>query len=284
MSNVHVFGAKGLLGHEVVAAFRAAGYRVTGTTHAQCDVANYVRVREVLQATPKPITVINAAAFTDVDGAEDSQRAAFESNTIGPHNLALVCRELDSTLVHISTDYIFDGTKPGPYDEFDAPRPLSVYGHSKWQGEEMIRRTWPKAIIIRTSSLYGRSGANFASALLARARAGERLRVDGERRTTPTSARAVAEQIRVLLSTPFYGTYHAVCHGVVTFSQYAQEILRLAGLPNPIDPVPTSNLDLKAKRPREAVLANHLLGLRGLDRMPDWRVELSRYVAEEVLP
>jgi dTDP-4-dehydrorhamnose reductase len=180
-------------------------------------------------------------------------------------------------LIHLSSDYVFDGAKDGPYLEWDAPRPLSVYGRSKLLGEELVRQQCADHFIVRTAWLYGLPGPNFVTAILAKGRTGAGLKVVNDQRGTPTSAQALAPQLLELAKTEAFGTYHATCQGETTWYDFAHLIIETAGLKTPIEPCSTAEFPRPAPRPANSVLTNRLLQLHGLDCMPSWETAYQEF-------
>ena len=211
------------------------------------------------------------AAATRVDDLEAEPDLALKVNGLGPRNLAVACRQLGVKLIHLSTDYVFDGTKDGPYQEWDATNPLSVYGRSKLLGEELVRQQCPDHFIVRTAWLYGLPGPNFVTAILAKGRMGQALKVVNDQRGSPTSALALAPQLLALAETEAFGTYHATCRGEATWYEFALHILGQAGIAVPVAACATAEYPLPARRPANSVLENRMLGLSGLDLMPSWQ-------------
>jgi dTDP-4-dehydrorhamnose reductase len=224
--------------------------------------------------------VINAAAATRVDDLESDPDGALLVNGLGPRNLAVACRRLGLKLIHLSTDYVFDGAKVGPYVEWDKTEPLSVYGQSKLLGEEWVRQQCPDHFIVRTAWLYGVPGPNFVTAILARGRSlgpeGE-LKVVQDQRGTPTSALALAPQLLALAATEAFGTYHATCQGETTWYDFARLILETAGIAVRVTPCTTAEFPRPAPRPANSVLENRLLQVAGLDRMPAWQAAYRQF-------
>lgn len=265
-----IAGAAGQLGQALVREAGQQGWEVVATDVGQMDITDLRAVREHL-ARHRPEVVVNAAAATRVDDLEANPDLALKVNGLGPRNLAVACRRLGVKLIHLSTDYVFDGTKDGPYQEWDAPNPLSVYGRSKLLGEELVRQQCPDHFIVRTAWLYGLPGPNFVTAILAKGRMGQALQVVNDQRGSPTSARALAPQLLALAATEAFGTYHATCRGEATWYEFALHILGQAGLAVPVAACTTAEYPLPARRPANAVLENRLLGLSGLDLMPPWQ-------------
>ncbi len=267
-----ITGAAGQLGRALLAEAGGQGWEVVGLEKGELDITDAAAARRTL-GRYRPEVVINAAAATRVDDLEADPDLAFKVNSLGPRNLAVACRRLGLKLVHLSTDYVFDGNKPTPYVEWDAPAPLSVYGRSKLLGEEWVREQCQDHFIVRSAWLYGLPGPNFVTALLARARSlplGAELPVVQDQRGTPTSALALAPQLLALAGTEAFGTYHATCQGEATWFDFARLILKRAGLEVKLWPCDTAAYPRAAPRPRNSVLENRLLNLLGLDLMPAW--------------
>jgi dTDP-4-dehydrorhamnose reductase len=264
-----IAGAAGQLGQALRQEAARRGWQPVATDQGEMDITDLQSVRQHLDRH-QPEAVVNAAAATRVDELEQDPELAMKVNGLGPRNLAVACRRLGAKLIHISSDYVFDGTKDGPYLEWDATSPLSVYGRSKLLGEELVRQQCPDHFIVRTAWLYGLPGPNFVTAILARARQGQGLKVVNDQRGTPTSALSLAPQLLDLAQTEAFGTYHATCQGETTWYEFAHLILKTAGLEADISPCSTAEYTLPARRPANSVLANQMLQLHGLDRMPPW--------------
>jgi dTDP-4-dehydrorhamnose reductase len=271
-----ITGAAGQLGQALQREAAQQGLSPILTDLAQLDITEARAVGEYL-GRQRPAVVVNAAAATRVDDLEQDPDLALKVNGLGPRNLAVACRRLGAKLVQISSDYVFDGAKEGPYLEWDAPGPLSVYGRSKLLGEELVRQQCPEHFIVRTAWLYGLPGPNFVTAILAKGRRGEALRVVNDQRGTPTSALALAPQLLALARTEAFGTYHATCRGETTWHEFAVLILKTAGLTAPVTPCSTAEFPRPARRPANSVLANRLLSLQGLDLMPPWQAAFREF-------
>lgn len=273
---VLITGAAGQLGRALVQELAHRDGEAVATDLAEMNITDWDAVWRTLSAQ-RPQVVINAAAATRVDDLEADPDLAFKVNALGPRNLAVACRRLGLKLVHISTDYVFDGAKPGPYVEWDETRPQSVYGWSKWLGETLVREQCPDHFLVRTAWLYGLPGPNFITAILGRARQGLALKVVDDQRGTPTSALALAPQLLALAETEAFGTYHATCQGEATWYEFARLILERAGLKAEVRPCKTKEFPRPARRPVNSVLENRLLQLEGLDLMPFWQEAFHRF-------
>ncbi len=294
-----VTGARGQLGSELVKIL-SKDYRLISAGRAEFDITN-LKETVVFIDNVSPEVIIHAAAFTDVDGAELQQDKAFDINAMGTKNVALGAKKVDARLFYISTDYVFDGTKEGPYVEDDKPNPLNVYGKSKLLGENFVREICSKFFIIRTAWLYGSRGKNFVKRILSLAREKEELEVVNDQQGTPAYTVDLARQIKKLLPQESYGIYHCTSQGSCTWYEFALEILKYAGyeiesardnsvrLISPtqdqrsitIKSVTTEKLSPPARRPENSVLENHMLKLQGLDIMPHWKKSLKEFIMEQ---
>ncbi len=252
-----VIGSKGMLGTDLVACLLDCGKRAVGLDVEEIDIRRRDSVRDAV-ARYAPGTIINTAAVTDVDGCETRQEEAFSVNAQGPENLAEVVSELGGGLLHMSTDYVFDGCKETPYIETDGISPIGVYGKSKARGEMRVREILPdRHCIVRTQWLYGRHGKNFVEAILDAANQRDVLRVVGDQRGSPTYAQDLAKALVDLCDKGVTGTVHVTNSGEATWHEFAATIIELAGITNvSVVPITTEELGRPAPRPAYSVLDN----------------------------
>jgi dTDP-4-dehydrorhamnose reductase len=251
---------------------------VAAFTRAQCDIADggVVQTR-----TAGADVVINCAAFTNVDGAEADEDGAYRANALGAENVARAAAAQHAKLVHISTDFVFDGAQPEPYDEFARPNPQSIYARSKWAGEELAQRRCAELFLVRVQGLYGVGGGNFSSKLRQLVLAEKPLKLDGERRVQPTWARAAARQVVALSASGAYGTYHVSCKGETTWAGFTARLAERIGRPQRWQVVRSDELGAPAKRPPNCCFRHRMLSLHDLDVMPTWEAAQDEYLAEE---
>ena len=234
-----------------------------------------------------PDIVINTAAYHHVDKCEDEPALAFTVNSDGVKHVAEACRDLDAVLVHISTDYVFDGEKGSPYVETDTPNPLSVYAKSKYAGELTVVQTLKKYFIVRSTGLYGvagclgKGGTNFVEGMLRRAETRPELRVVTDEILSPTYTLDLAGKIHQLVRTRNFGLYHIVNHGECSWYDFTCKIFDLLGQKVTIHKVSASEFKTKAPRPKYSVLRNANLEKLGMDDMRSWQEALKAYLIEK---
>jgi dTDP-4-dehydrorhamnose reductase len=297
--HVLVTGAEGQLGHDLVLALSGSvapggrrrslfgpegpgpGVDVTGAGHRDLAVENRAEVLEAVWAL-RPDVVVHAGAWTAVDACESDPDRAYLVNALGTRHVADAARQVGAHLVYISTDYVFDGTSPRPYLEWDEPHPLSVYGASKLGGE---RECPPGSTVVRTSWVCGSSGSNMVKTALRLASGDAPLRFVDDQRGSPTFTADLAAAVVTLALDRRPGTFHVTNQGTTTWYGFVRAVLEAAGHdPGRVEPIATTDLDppRPAPRPANSVLDNAAMRLGGLPLLPDWRDALWRLVRELV--
>ena len=244
----------------------------------ELDITNIDKVLSVILEV-KPDVIINCAAHTAVDLCESQQDAAYRINAIGPRNLSIAAAKVGAKMVHVSTDYVFEGNGTKPYMEFDTPNPQGMYGATKLAGEQFVQQFAKDYFIIRTAWLYG-EGKNFVKTMLRLAETNDTVRVVGDQYGTPTSAVELAKAIKYLIPTSNYGIFHGTCEGMCSWADFAKEIFRQAGMDVKVLPVSSVEFPTKAKRPTNSRLEKKKLEEHGFTRLPDWKDALGRYLKE----
>ena len=277
-----ILGAQGTLGRALVDFLPRLGIDVLAAhTRDTCDIGNHDMVEGALLSS-RPSIVFNAAAYTNVDKAEDDGDACYTANAIGPQNVARACSRVGAKLVHYSTDFVFDGEQERPYDEFDSVSPLGLYGRSKVAGERLAQAAWAQTFVVRVGCLYGRGGRNFPSTILDRLKRGEAIKADAERKASPTWVVPVVEACAALARTDWFGLYHATANGETTWADYALYLAERIGVATTnVSALPYGALSLKAARPRRSILDNRMLRLRGLDSLGTWQDHAARFIEAE---
>lgn len=281
---IAVIGANGQLGFDLIKVFKNVEHEIFPLTHADIDVTEFKISKKIIK-TIQPEVVINCAAYVRVDDAEDLGEKAFAVNALGARNTALICKDLNSILVHISTDYVFDGRKMQPYTEEDIPNPLNVYGNSKLAGEYFVRNTLENHYIIRSSSLFGVAGAsgkggNFVETMIKKARNREEIKVVEDMIMSLTYTKDAAEMIRNMLTKKLpFGIYHVANRGQCSWFDFAGAIFETLGMDTSLSPAKTNVLQSKARRPMFSPLVSVKLNKHGLE-MERWEDALKKYLIE----
>lgn len=269
-----VTGAGGQLGRELIEVL--ASQEVHGRDHHALDITDRHAVIATVEQV-RPSWVINAAAYNDVDGAEVASELAFAVNAAGAGYLAEAAARAGADMMHISTDYVFDGRKGTPYTELDRPDPLSVYGRTKYEGELQVLSAHPSACVLRTAWLYGEYGNNFVKAILKAAERGGPLRVVADQVGSPTWTRHLARAIGALIQTPARGLFHVANAGACSRFEFARAIVQ--GRVE-VQPISAAEAARPAPRPANSALVSERWQAAGLQPLPDWERALGDYLGE----
>lgn len=267
-------GAGGQLGIELSRLLPERGHETVSFARADLDITDAEALGRAIK-DGAPDLVINAAAYNAVDAAETDAEAAYAVNALGPRNLAVACERAGCDLLHVSTNYVFDGRSERPYEPFDAPNPESAYGRSKLAGEEYVKHFSSRWYVVRTAGVYG-EGGNFVRTMLRVG--GERgaVKVKDDEHISPTYAKDLARGILELTGEREYGLHHLTNAGSCSWHEFAREIFRLAGMDVEVTPVASSEYPLPAARP-----ANGILSAIGSPELRHWREALAEYLEGE---
>jgi dTDP-4-dehydrorhamnose reductase len=286
---VTLFGASGLLGQELVhelrqdesavneSAVKDGDIQLTALSSKDADLRDHARVRDVIRES-HPEWIILSAAYTDVDGCESNRDLAFAVNSEGAVNVARAAREVQSRLLFVSTDYVFDGSKRTPYEITDPRKPASVYGESKAMAEERLLELLPDICIARTSWLFGHGGKCFPATIVKLAASRPEISVVNDQRGSPTFTRDLARALAQLCRASARGIVHVTNAGDCTWYDFATEIVRESGLSAKVKPVTTADFPRPARRPAYSVLSPASLNAYQIT-MPNWQDALQRYIA-----
>lgn len=286
---IMITGAKGQLGTQLTEILKSGttelgpipdsfiGAEVKGYSSKDLDVSDLNSVRGAVAET-KPDMIINAAAYTNVDGCETDRDRAFRVNALGARNLAMAAEETGARLVHISTDYVFSGTGSQPFAEYDLTDPQSIYGKSKLAGEENVKTFCPRHFIVRTSWLYGLYGGNFVKTIMKAGKERGSLQVVDDQKGNPTNVEDLCYHILRLAETDEYGVYHCTGAGECSWYDFAKLIIEYSGIEASVAPVTTDQFPRPARRPAYSSLDNMMLRVTVGDHMRPWQEALKSFI------
>lgn len=287
MKKILVTGANGQLGRAIRKEYEKENVEFINTDvvmtegiTSTLDITNIQEVMQMVKET-KPDVIINCAAHTNVDKCEQEWDLAYKINAIGPRNLSIAATATGAKLVHVSTDYVFEGNGTKPYTEFDAPNPISAYGKTKYEGEKFVKEFAQKYFILRTAWLYG-DGKNFVKTMLRLSETHDEVSVVCDQKGSPTSASELARMIHYLEPTDNYGLFHATCEGDTNWADFTEEIFRLAGKNTKVNHVTSKQYaemnPAAANRPAYSILENYMIKLTSDFRMADWKDAIAEYM------
>ncbi len=274
---IAVTGANGQIGQAVQAVAGEFGAEIVPLTSAQLDVSD-ARATLTTLTDARPDAIIHAGAMTNTDGCEIEIERAYAVNALGAGYVAAAAARIGCPLLHVSTNYVFDGERDAPYDEFDAPNPQSVYARSKYGGELAAARTGAHLLIVRTAMVYAEEGKNFLRTMLALAERGIALKVVADQWGQPTYATDLARGLLALAQNPIPGTYHLTNEGKASWADWAFAAWRMAGLEVEASRVPATEFPRACVPPRNGVLVNRAAAALGV-ALPPWEDGLRRCLA-----
>lgn len=271
-----LLGKTGLLGQALFNILKEH-HEIFAPAHNECDITNAAQLEKCINENP-PEIAINATGYTQVDKAEQEKKKAFLINAQSVANLAQILNQKNIPLVHFSTDYVFDGSKPEGYSENESPNPLSIYAKSKVEGEKHILNILNRYYLIRTAWLYGPGKKNFVDTILELSRKKQPLKIVNDQIGNPTLTLDVAQAVLRLLESKNYGIYHIVNDGSCSWYEFAVEIFNQIGVPQEIIPIASEELNRPAKRPKYSILLN-----TKLPRLRHFKEALKSYLTEKTL-
>ncbi len=278
-----VIGANGQLGRDIFNVLKDSFNDVFPLTHSDIEVSSIDSVKNALFSI-KPNFIINTSAFHNVPLCEKEPEKAYLVNVKGVENLSIISNEINATLIHFSTDYVFDGEKKAPYIEEDEPNPLNVYARTKFEGELKIKEVAEKYYIFRVAGLYGETpsrvkGYNFVTLMLRLAKERDEIRVVDDEFTTPTWTREIALQVLEVIKKELpFGLYHATAEGECSWFEFAKEIFNIAKLNVNLKPALPGEFSTEVRRPKYSVLENKLLKEKNSNVFNHWKDELRNYM------
>lgn len=284
-----ITGAKGQLGSQIVEIINKGKSEIgeiqptlknaeaRGIDIGDLDITKLGDVQAYIKAF-NPDVIINPAAYTNVDGCENNEELAFKANAIGARNLAIAAEQAGAKLIHISTDYVFQGNGTKPYREYDLPSPVSIYGKTKLAGENYVKEFCSRSFIVRTAWLYGYNGKNFVKTIINTAKEKGHLDVVDDQRGNPTNAEDLAHHILKIALTEEYGIYHCTGNGECSWYDFANKIVEYAGIDCTVTPITSDKLIRTAKRPAYSSLDNMMLRCTVGDEMRQWQDALKMFI------
>lgn len=277
MKKVIVTGADGQLGRAINQQYAGSNaYELINTDVGELDITDIDKVMEFVREI-NPYAIINCAAYTAVDACEKEEDLAFRINALGPRNLSIAATETGAKMMHVSTDYVFDGKGTRPYLETDPTGPQGVYGRTKLAGENFVREFSNRHYIVRTAWLYG-DGKNFVKTMLRLSETNDKVRVVMDQVGSPTSASELAKAIAYLLPTENYGLFHGTCEGDCSWAQFTEEIFRLAGKNTIVEAITSEEYGAAAKRPAYSILENYMFKMSTEFMFADWHDAIAEYI------
>ena len=286
MKKILVTGCNGQLGRAIRKEYAGSDVEFVNTDVTEgegvkvLDITDVDAVLKMVEET-KPDVIINCAAHTNVDACETQWDLAYKNNAIGPRNLSIAASKAGAKMIHVSTDYVFEGNGTRPYTEFDEPNPVSAYGKTKLEGENFVKAFADKYFILRTAWLYG-EGKNFVKTMLRLAETHDEVSVVSDQLGSPTSAVELAKMIHHLEPTENYGVFHATCEGDTNWAEFAEAIFKRAGKNTKVNHVTSEQYakmnPASANRPAYSILDNYMLRLTSDFRMADWQDALDVYM------
>lgn len=286
-----ITGGKGQLGCQLKSIIERKGCDIGNIDHSyiesecrfigsdELDITKYSEVISYVDSF-KPDAIINYAAYTNVDDCEKNKDKAFKVNAIGPRNLSIACEKNDIKLLHVSTDYIFNGEGKEPFKEYDIPEPSSVYGKTKLLGEQYVRENCSRYFIVRTAWLYGEWGKNFVYTIMKAAKEKGHLDVVDDQRGNPTYAEDLVYHILKIILTDEYGVYHCTGNGECSWYDFACKIVEYSGIDCTLNPITSDKIKRAAKRPTYSSLDNMMLQSTIGDEMRSWQEALKSFISK----
>jgi dTDP-4-dehydrorhamnose reductase len=276
---VLVTGVKGQLGYDVCKHLNTLNIENKGIDLIDADITNQKQITDYI-VNYNPTHVIHCAAYTAVDNAEDNPDLCYKINVTGTKYIAEACKKINATMMYFSTDYVFKGTGVDFYSENDDIAPTSVYGETKYLGEQAVRDTVDNHFILRISWVYGINGKNFVKTMLKLAETYDKLTVVDDQIGSPTYTDDVASLVCKMIKTDKYGTYHATNDDICSWYQFAKTIFEYSNIEIEVNPTTSDNYPTKAKRPQNSRLSKQKLIDNGFEMLPSWKNALKRYLVE----
>lgn len=279
---VLVTGIKGQLGHDVMQCLAKREIEAVGADIEEFDITDFKGTRDFIVAV-KPDVVIHCSAYTAVEKAEDDMELCMAVNGTGTENIAKVCKELNSKMLYISSDYVFPGVGENFYEVTDIPNPLGKYGKTKQAGEEAVKKILNQYFIVRTSWVFGKNGNNFVKTMLRLGKEKKEINVVNDQIGSPTYTKDLAPLLCDMVLTKKYGIYHATNEGICSWAEFAAEIMKIGGLDAKVNGISSEEYPSRVIRPKNSRLSKKSLDENGFQRLPDWKDAVKRYIEMELI-
>lgn len=279
---VLVTGIKGQLGHDVMQCLAKREIEAVGADIEEFDITDFKGTRDFIVAV-KPDVVIHCSAYTAVEKAEDDMELCMAVNGTGTENIAKVCKELNSKMLYISSDYVFPGVGENFYEVTDIPNPLGRYGKTKQAGEEAVKKILNQYFIVRTSWVFGKNGNNFVKTMLRLGKEKKEINVVNDQIGSPTYTKDLAPLLCDMVLTEKYGIYHATNEGICSWAEFAKEIMKIGGLDAKVNGISSEEYPSRVIRPKNSRLSKKSLDENGFQRLPDWKDAVKRYIEMELI-
>lgn len=276
-----ITGINGQLGYDIIRELKLRGVPskdIIGVGHKEMDITDESSVHKIITQV-KPNVVFHNAAYTKVDLAEDNYEECYKANSLGPKYIAEACGEVDSKLIHISTDYVFNGRKDGFYVETDTPDPINVYGETKYLGELNAMKN-PRTYVVRISWVFGINGNNFIKTMLRLSENNKKVRVVNDQIGSPTYTVDLSRLLVNMSKVDKYGIYHATNEGICSWKELAEYVFKSNGIDMEVEGIKTSEYKTKATRPMNSRMSKNKLEENGFERLPDLHDAVDRYSVE----
>ncbi|ABX44026.1 dTDP-4-dehydrorhamnose reductase [Lachnoclostridium phytofermentans] len=276
---VVVTGVNGQLGYDVVKELEKHGLTAFGLTRKDLDITDKDQVIRTIRDI-NPEAVINCAAYTAVDLAEEEKEETLSANALAASYLAIACAGIHAKMIYLSTDYVFSGEGEKPYEVCDQVAPINWYGQTKYEGEQAVIRELDSCFIVRVSWVFGKNGKNFVKTMLRLSEERNTVSVVADQIGSPTYTVDLAKCLVAMIKTDKYGIYHVTNEGFCSWYDFAKEIFRMSGKNTTVQPLTSDEFPTKAKRPKNSRLSKEKLTEQGFERLPTWQDALSRYLYE----
>lgn len=276
---VLVTGANGQLGYDIIKLLDSEGIEFLGTDRESLDITNEEQVKRVI-SDYNPDAVIHCAAYTAVDKAEDEKKLCYSVNVLGTKYVAEACKDINTKMIYISTDYVFDGEGDKPFEVTDKPNPINYYGQTKYEGEVEVQKILDKYFIVRISWVFGSNGNNFVKTMLRLGKERDEISVVADQIGSPTYTPDLAKLLVEMVKTDKYGVYHATNEGYCSWYEFACEIFKQVGIDTKVIPIKTEDFPTGATRPKNSKLSKKNLQLAKFKQLSGWKKSLSYYLRE----